>query len=175
MLRWTFHIFAALSLVLMIASCVAWLRSGRSYENAMRGGGPGVFTVGYAGGDFLFGSFGMPFETDDSTVWEFNSDTAWVDFTDWFFDDATSSAYWGVVEIHYFDSIGGGSIWRKYAFVVIRIWFVTSIFGLLPAFWCYSTFRRVRKTRRLRCNLCVSCGYDLRGSPTACPECGHTP
>lgn len=31
---------------------------------------------------------------------------------------------------------------------------------------------RLRQWRRKRNGLCLNCGYDLRGSPEGCPECG---
>jgi hypothetical protein len=43
-----------------------------------------------------------------------------------------------------------------------------------PVWWLARVVRRVRRRRR---NLCVGCGYDLRGSldagAAACPECGR--
>jgi hypothetical protein len=40
---------------------------------------------------------------------------------------------------------------------------------LLPAATARS---RLRRRRQLRMGLCPGCGYDLRGGPGRCPECG---
>jgi hypothetical protein len=42
-------------------------------------------------------------------------------------------------------------------------------FAVLPAGWLWS--RRRREARRIA-GRCVACGYDLRGTPGRCPECG---
>ena len=35
--------------------------------------------------------------------------------------------------------------------------------------------RTLRQRRRAQHGLCLQCGYDLRGPPLRCPECGHMP
>jgi hypothetical protein len=51
-------------------------------------------------------------------------------------------------------------------------WCVAAVALFLPAAWTVHLSRRYRRKRR---NLCAACGYDLRATPTRCPECGAIP
>jgi hypothetical protein len=45
------------------------------------------------------------------------------------------------------------------------------LFAVLPAWWLFTNPARRAARRRAR-GLCPICGYDLRGNPGRCPECG---
>ncbi len=82
--------------------------------------------------------------------------------------------------------LGGSRIWEWGAFaleinhpgpfdfwlVAIPDWALTLLLAALPLGWL-AAFRRLRRRRRLKLNLCPACGYDLRASPNRCPECGE--
>ncbi|MCE9591829.1 MAG: hypothetical protein K8S99_15045 [Planctomycetes bacterium] len=49
------------------------------------------------------------------------------------------------------------------------VWFLSLCFAVLPVLWGYRYCRKDRQDATVRC---TSCGYDLRASKDACPECG---
>jgi hypothetical protein len=54
----------------------------------------------------------------------------------------------------------------------VRIWPVATAASVVPAVW---VMRRSRARRIRRGGLCPKCLYDLRATPTRCPECGYEP
>jgi hypothetical protein len=52
------------------------------------------------------------------------------------------------------------------------LWIVCLLFAWLPALWLRGHQKRKRASAIGRC---AECGYDLRATPTRCPECGAVP
>jgi hypothetical protein len=56
--------------------------------------------------------------------------------------------------------------------VAVPHWFAFVLMAIVPSVWIW----RMRAAQRRRlAGLCPACGYDLRGTPDRCPECGAIP
>lgn len=77
---------------------------------------------------------------------------------------------WGLEVV----SFGGPRFYGR-AFAVPHAGLVV-VAAVLPALWLVTCLRRRlirhRQQRRQAAARCARCGYDLRASPTRCPECG---
>lgn len=61
--------------------------------------------------------------------------------------------------------------------LAIRFWLIIVLAGVYPSFWALLRWRWARRGSRhdLHAMPCPACGYDLRGTPLQCPECGAVP
>jgi hypothetical protein len=58
----------------------------------------------------------------------------------------------------------------RYTVVIVPCWFIAVAAGVLPIGAFSGHLRRARRRSR---GLCPACGYDLRATPGRCPECGE--
>jgi hypothetical protein len=77
-----------------------------------------------------------------------------------------------VLGVEYASSTVGPSYLKD---LYVPYWLLTTLTLALPLGCTVSHIRRQTATRRHRAGLCPTCGYDLRATPTRCPECGTRP
>jgi len=189
MRRWSFHLLAALSLLLFIATGVLWYRGcwvAREEVDRREENYPTATTRTYALISF------------DGVLCLYVIRSTYLDpgVRDWYFDPpdrlplprviwgygakdrkglASSPTLWKHLGFHLQTdrsmSLPGRSdeVWRT---VVVPDWFImlVAIPGPLMALRRWRLRVRGRKEGR-----CLVCGYDLRASPDRCPECGSIP
>jgi hypothetical protein len=56
---------------------------------------------------------------------------------------------------------------ERRAGVIFPYWFIGAISAILPVIWMVRTIRKPHSA-----GVCPKCGYDLRATPDRCPECG---
>ena len=148
---------SAISMVLVASLGVAWY---------LTHGSPRMLAYHNEGSTRSFSS--------ERGVLQYDTFKEWADFGP--FDGWRWETYWTPIgdtwmgfaaeRYHDVNGFGGASGYR----VAAPYWFLMMIAGIAPTVWAWG---RLRQRRRRRMNLCLTCGYDLRGSSSGCPECGE--
>jgi hypothetical protein len=160
-------VLAALSVTLLVATCVLWVRSYAMTDDIFwygdyRDGGSRMTRYRTGGGGFWFETRSWDFQSKRHTEWNQYRDKAPYPFA------ASPDS-----PLH--ERLGFLGSTEGYELVVAPYWAVAVLAAPLPLFWARATHQRLRRRSPRRRGLCGQCGYDLRASPAACPEYGYPP
>jgi hypothetical protein len=178
---WPIHALAGLCLALSLAAAfiavkgiwveyrVGWNIRGRAWALAAEYGRMSVCTFRPDGSPFYawIGPAENPFSFDASQAWP---DAPWE-----------LDAPGPITAEHVFAGFALARGWavydwtparRMFHLIVIPSWLPPVLLGLLPAWWFPRRIRAWIGHRRTRSGRCSACGYDMRGTPDRCPECG---
>jgi len=164
MRRRLFSIVTVMSLLLCVVSVAMWVRS-LSYWDELGFNGDSV----QMGAAYVDGWFGLGIQGGFGEGWYCGSTRIdnQIDI-DWIFDTLHEVSDYNLsfAGVHFFQNIEGNN-WL----VFIPIWMTTLLTLPAPILWLIF-FRKNSRRYRLAHGLCGGCGYDMRASEWACPECG---
>jgi hypothetical protein len=166
LLRWAFNWLAAVSLVLLVATCLVWVRSYTESDswNWEGSGESSLWNVEViTGSGFIHASF---------THRTIPRRAVWV------YLRPLQRGFFHLIYPYPMPQERGGprfSVRRTrpgQLFLNLSSWHLALIFAMIPLAWSRRRVRFRRKQRLFRSGFCPECGYDLRASPDRCPECG---
>jgi hypothetical protein len=149
MKRRLFNLAAAVSLVMMLAVVVLWVRSYRKLDAGDQDG----FTV--IGPDSVW------------SVVSVSGGAAVLRIRD--HSDAKASSFeWMGIRYTRNRSKSGGELLS----IAARYWQLCLLAAVVPLIFVACRLHERRELRRRHIGHCPHCGYDLRATPDRCPECG---
>jgi hypothetical protein len=160
-------IWSALSLLLLIATAVLWIRSYWVADSLDWNRGDGFIIAISSRG--RFGSEQIHFGQQGGS-WTFQGHGRQAPFKLPINLPTSGVSGWPRLGILYIGLPSGG--FMQGSCIILPAWLMAIGTGLLPAWWLASYRRRLRLKRQQGGELCVSCGYDLRATTERCPECG---
>ncbi len=166
MRRWFFNIAAAKSMLLMLATVVLWVRSGSYNEGITHREGHCAEWFSHQDGSCEFGL--LTWHNLDRGCdwvdhnWEYESNTG----LNYEFLRSRAEANHRVLGVEYIRTDHNFFTAEVYR---VQYWLIALLAAVLPVLWIWTDARRRRRIARGQCG---NCGYDMRGSEGACPECG---
>jgi hypothetical protein len=171
--KWFFNAFVVLSFALFVALSIICI-AGFSHELDVSRSSPTTYVSAWSS----WGRFWMNFGAVDPGQ-SFPMDPAAAGATDsrwavWIDNRGSSNATINKGFHSYIDTAGfrfrtGRQMNGHWAIASVPGWFPI---GLTVAFPAYVLIRRVWRSNAKLAGRCAVCGYDLRGTPDRCPECG---
>lgn len=170
MRKWAFNILACISLLLCVASAALW---GESYVwewQVARADRVEEFGVLSSQGVLQFWRQAPPPPSVERHDWSFDAGDLTIDWR-YRLDqlEKKSDSRFRFVDLIFFESSAGTPQFPPFSALIVPYYVVAMLFAVLPG--C-KVFLIVRAARRRRRQHCPACGYDLRASGAACPECG---
>ncbi len=171
MRQWLFTILASISLAACLTTCGLWVRSYTATETWRRGTPQTweAWTIGH--GRLLY------IRARPAAASKLNRVEDWHRQTEAPNGDV-SRDQWLVTVFH---EVGGfawgtgiGGVYQGWA-AVIPLWCLAGLTSVLPATWVRGALNRRKQRQHIRLVRCIGCGYDLRATPSRCPECGTVP
>ncbi|MDB5355960.1 MAG: hypothetical protein JWN24_2413 [Phycisphaerales bacterium] len=171
------NFFSTLSLLASLALAALWLRQSRHFDflhhyRVAPDDRSGTLTIVESAGGWLAIDITQYSTIDPTTSRNFRAMGRW----------STQTAF-DASRLNPVPSARGGALlgfalqsattndytWHR---LVIPLWFLILLAAVAPVVRARSA---VRLRRRVKLNLCATCGYDLRATPERCPECGTVP
>jgi hypothetical protein len=151
----------ALSALLLVATCILWVRSYTMTDDVYWYREDRMTRYRTSGGGLWFETRAWNLRGTPHTEWKRYAGKALYPFA----ASPTSPLH---------ERLGFLANTTDYDLLFVApYWGPALVLAPLPLFWARVTRRRWQRRWRRRRGLCTRCGYDLRASPAACPECGH--
>jgi hypothetical protein len=172
--RHAFTALSALSLVLCVAVCVLWVRSGWRWESVVFTGRSSTLWANSSDGVLWLewtlgaGRPGQPWTA--SPGWAYRREQRTPGTRPFLvFTTLEEAGYWWAWNRPWVDNLGSVRV-SPWIFRESYL-FYAAVFAAMPTLWLVVRRRRVRRHAR---GLCTVCRYDLRAHSAGdrCPECG---